>query len=363
MLDHLYKKSFYPTHARGLFTTCDDDGRYRIKVRGYDKFFNINETKVTQWPALEKETEGPYDMTAKENGCIIFIAATSSTSVVATSKHMIPEPKDDATSHGGVGYRWLLKHLEKAGRASEDLAAWLWTYRVTLVAELCDDEFEEHVLPYRRGRGLYLHGINYNTMALHTLPMDVVHQVAQQFGLWTVASISLGDDILAVRQMADDVQKTPTGVLDWMEGDESEGIVVRCRRAEDGSDFFFKVKNDTYLMYREYREVTKSLIEVVAASTKHREEQQQVRIKACYLKSGRGAGKKKLKIRFEKSLYYVHWLQERIVDHPEWFLHFKNNKGIIDVRNAFEQDCQDGKVAVDLKPGDLDIVIEWDTRW
>ncbi|ORZ23344.1 RNA ligase-domain-containing protein [Absidia repens] len=372
MQDHLYKKSFYPTHARGLFTTCDDDGQYRIKVRGYDKFFNINETKMTQWSALEKETEGPYDITAKENGCIIFIAALSSTSIVATSKHMIPDPKDDAASHGGVGYRWLLKHLETVGRAPEDLAAWLWTYRVTMVAELCDDEFEEHVLPYRtnnnKSRGLYLHGINYNTMALHTLPMDVVHQVAQQFGLLTVASISLGNDILGVRHMADDVQKTPTGILDWMDGDESEGIVVRCRRADDNSDFFFKVKNDTYLMYREYREVTKALVEVeratTAKSTKHHHEQQDtVRIKACYRKSGRGAGKKKLKIRFEKTLYYVHWLQERVVDHPEWFLHFKNNKGIIDVRKAFEQDCQDGKVAVDLKPGDLDIVIEWDTRW
>lgn len=47
MRDHLYKKHRYPTQARGLFTMCQE-GRYAVKARGYDKFFNINETEVTQ---------------------------------------------------------------------------------------------------------------------------------------------------------------------------------------------------------------------------------------------------------------------------------------------------------------------------
>jgi tRNA splicing ligase len=33
----------FPTLARGLFTQKNENGEYRIVVRGYDKFFNIGE--------------------------------------------------------------------------------------------------------------------------------------------------------------------------------------------------------------------------------------------------------------------------------------------------------------------------------
>jgi hypothetical protein len=50
MLEHLYRKtpSQYPTQARGLFTRRQPNGRYTVQVRGYDKFFNVNETAKTQ---------------------------------------------------------------------------------------------------------------------------------------------------------------------------------------------------------------------------------------------------------------------------------------------------------------------------
>jgi tRNA ligase len=38
----------FPTLARGLFTTeMDGEPKYRIVVRGYDKFFNIGEVPWT----------------------------------------------------------------------------------------------------------------------------------------------------------------------------------------------------------------------------------------------------------------------------------------------------------------------------
>lgn len=45
MQDYVYKQDPcpYPTRARGLFTTQD-----RIVVRGYDKFFNVNEVSWTK---------------------------------------------------------------------------------------------------------------------------------------------------------------------------------------------------------------------------------------------------------------------------------------------------------------------------
>ncbi|ORZ17775.1 RNA ligase-domain-containing protein [Absidia repens] len=361
MRDHLYKKYRYPTQARGLFTMRQADGRHVVKVRGYDKFFNINETEVTQWHVLEKETHGPYDITAKENGCIIFIAAASSTDLIATSKHTIPEPKDSQSSHGGMGYRWLLQHLASVNCAPESLAAWLHHHRVTLVAELCDDDFEEHVVPYRTDRGLYLHGINFNTTTLRTWPIQQVHQVAKQFGFRTVATRPI-PDLPSVRRLANTIQQNTTGVLTWMdeeEARESEGIVIRCRRRrqqqQHDEDFFFKVKNDTYLVYREYREVTKALVEVVTDDTNN--DRPRVIFKTA---GGAGAGKKP-KIRFEKTLYYVPWLRARVLDHPEWFYQYASNKGVVAVRQAFEKDWHDGKL-VELDVDNLDSLVERDSR-
>lgn len=47
--EHVYKKKahLFPTMARGVFTKKINDD-YQIMVRGYDKFFNILETKFTQ---------------------------------------------------------------------------------------------------------------------------------------------------------------------------------------------------------------------------------------------------------------------------------------------------------------------------
>ncbi|CEI93112.1 hypothetical protein RMCBS344292_07355 [Rhizopus microsporus] len=136
MRESVYKKkNKLPTMARGIFTE-KIDGKYHVAVRGYDKFFNILETGATQWPALESDTTGPYEITAKENGCIIFIAALSKETIAVTSKHSIPEDKTDIKAHAGVGYNWVIKHLASVDKKEKDLAEWMFDKKVTLVAEV-----------------------------------------------------------------------------------------------------------------------------------------------------------------------------------------------------------------------------------
>ncbi|KAG0167995.1 hypothetical protein DFQ28_009019 [Apophysomyces sp. BC1034] len=310
MQNYVYKKQpgLYPIEARGLFTTRNKEGQHSIVIRGYNKFFNIDEVKSTEWESIEKKTEGPYEIQAKENGCIIFITAASPTTVVVTSKHTIPEVRDDNTRHGGVGYRWLCKHLASVQKTEEDLAAWLYGKHLTLVAELCDDDFEEHVLAYTEPeRGLYLHGINHNTSMLQTLPSDAVQCVARHFGLLPTYYLTL-PDLKSVKDLADEVQKT-----NCFGGREVEGIVVRCKRND--KDFFFKVKNQQYLLYREYREVTRAML--------MRNNLQQVVFRQ---------DKKMPRIRYEETKGYVEWLRERIHDTPEWFDNYLGSKGIIRLR-------------------------------
>jgi tRNA splicing ligase len=297
---------------------------------------------------LEQDTHGPYTITAKENGCIVFIAAVSPTELVVTSKHMIPDPQDDPTSHGGVGYRWLLHHLASAHQAPATLAAWLHKFRVTMVAELCDDDFEEHVVPYTT-RGLYLHGINYNTTTLHTLPIDQVQTIGHHFGFHTIHHQKVSS-FATLRSFVDDAQR----MHQVMNENESEGIVIRCKRDSTAAmDFFFKVKYETYLMYREYREITKALVDI-----QQQQQQQDGDDGKITVVVRRRRGNKKLKIRFDRSLYYILWLQERVVDHPEWFYDYSRNKGIIAVRQAFEQDWKEGR----LEGADIGAVQDWVER-
>ncbi|KAJ1830022.1 trna ligase, partial [Coemansia sp. RSA 2711] len=140
--DYLYKKvpCPLPTQARGLFTGVDD-GEERIVARGYNKFFNIGEVPQTEWSWIEENTHGPYEFTVKEDGCFIMASGMDKGKILlVTSKHAINVP------HAEMARKWMEKMLHQAGRTCEQLATYLYENSATAVFELCDDEFEEHIL-------------------------------------------------------------------------------------------------------------------------------------------------------------------------------------------------------------------------
>lgn len=179
-------------------------------------------------------------------------------------------------SHAEVGEEWLRKYFAALGRSEADLAAVLWDKNWTAVAELCDDSFEEHVLPYPSElTGLHLHGLNVNSKAFQTMDQHTVDAFAKEWGFIQTRSV-VKDTLDDVKKFCDGVEKD--GI--W-EGQAVEGFVVRTTVAEPtshvttsgkapgegkspyspGSSFFFKVKFDEpYMMYRDWREVTRSLL-------------------------------------------------------------------------------------------------------
>lgn len=260
----IYKSRELPCHARGLFTV-----NQKIIVRGYDKFFNVDEVPATQYKTLKK-TSGPYEVTLKENGCIILISGLEDGNVVVCSKHSTgPRPKDVSKNHAVEGERKLKLQLEKIGKSMKDLGSLLYKLNVTAVAELCDDDFEEHVLEYTKDKsGLYLHGLNYNTIRFKSYPMDRVDAFAREWG-FIPTSYFVKDDFDSLWEFLNKAAETGT-----YEGNEVEGFVIRCR--ENGNDFFFKYKfEEPYLLYRQFRETTRALIrgepipEIVAKQRKH----------------------------------------------------------------------------------------------
>ncbi|KAA1477434.1 hypothetical protein DENSPDRAFT_584999 [Dentipellis sp. KUC8613] len=322
----------FPTLARGLFSielpSSNDAAaqKYRIVARGYDKFFNIGEVPWTTWAALEAHTKPPYDLTLKSNGCIILIAALTPTQLLVTSKHSLGPVAAQPESHAQVGERWLRKHLTAAGKTAEDLAHTLWEKNWTAVAELCDDEFEEHVLPYPAEKsGLHLHGLNNSSANFATQPPDAVAAFAREWGLIETLSTTL-PTVAAVREFTDDIARTGT----WR-GEAVEGFVVRTTVAEPpdtaeagkpgrspyapGTAFFFKVKFDEpYMMYRDWREITKAILSA---------------------KPGEEPRIPRSKMKRPETRMYMRWVEGEIKRDRSQFDSYAKGKGIIKTRETF----------------------------
>lgn len=108
-----------------------------------------------------------------------------------------------------------------------------------------------------------------------------------------------------VKEFTDEVKKACQ-----YEGKAVEGFVVRCKleAALGGVDFFFKIKYDEpYLMYREWRELTKAIL----------------------------AERKTYKCTYTLSRHYANWVQREMKNQPLLFNEYSKNKGIIKVRDMF----------------------------
>lgn len=254
------------------------------------------------------------------------MAALSPDKLLITSKHSLGPVAGADESHAQVGERWLMKHLEDAGKTPEQLAAYLWEKQWTAVAELCDDSFEEHVLPISRDMtGLHLHGLNANSGDFNTQAQPVVDAFAEEWGFIKTASIVLNTE-REVREFTEEVGKTGK----W-NGEAVEGFVVRTTigpRPTDvqkdtppyapGTSFFFKVKFDEpYMMYRDWRELTKALL-----SAKQRGNISNAKIS-------------KAKLRRRETIIYKHWVEKEIMQNPKAFESYTHNRGIIAVRDRF----------------------------
>ncbi|KAL8736200.1 MAG: hypothetical protein Q9166_000355 [cf. Caloplaca sp. 2 TL-2023] len=304
-----YKRRDLPTYARGLFTYKKKDGTPEIATRGYDKFFNVGEVHETHWENVTERTKGPYELSVKENGCIIFISGLEDDRLLVCSKHSTGARSDVDLSHAIAGERWVEKQLAEVGKTKKDLAKELRNRNVTAVAELCDDSFEEHVLAYdEKAAGLYLHGVNLNLPEFATYPGELVHKFADLWG-FKKAEYVIKDDVDTMKTFLDGCAKTGS----W-NGRDTEGFVIRCQRKDhhektNYQDWFFKYKfEEPYLMYRQWREATKSVI------------------------AGRPPRFKKHKAITEEYLLYA---RRQLAKNPKLGAQYNKNHGIIAMRDGF----------------------------
>ncbi|KAF3175985.1 hypothetical protein TWF751_003737 [Orbilia oligospora] len=304
-----YKKRDLPTKARGLFTLKSVGGNSMIVTRGYDKFFNIDEVEQTKWSWIEKNTKAPYEVTMKENGCIIFISGLPDGTLLVCSKHSTGPRGDASKSHSLVGDSWVERQLKRIGKTRDQLAKFLYNANVTAVAELCDDSFEEHILAYEGDdAGLYLHGINLNLPVFATWSGPQVHAFADDWGFKKI-EVFEKETVSELREFLEGVGESG----EW-NGRAVEGFVIRCKARHgpndpEWHDWFFKYKfEEPYLMYRQWREVTKAII------------------------SGKQPKVRKHKQITEK---YIAYAREQLRKDPAIGKAFQLNHGIIAMRDGF----------------------------
>ncbi|KAK9459644.1 RNA ligase-domain-containing protein [Lipomyces oligophaga] len=307
-----YLKGRLPSRARGLFSIVSKDGQgndcMEIVARGYDKFFNINETVETKWDYVKKNTRAPYYLTQKENGCIIFMSGLPDGNLLVCSKHSTGLRSGSQKSHSEVGEEWINRSLKTRGLTKRDLAATLRNMNCTAVAELCDDAFEEHILEYKSDRaGLYLHGLNLNISEFKTYPFVNVCQFANIFGFRMTKYL----EMLSFEEMKNFLDAC--AVTGSWDGQDVEGFVVRCQaRSPDSqalADFFFKYKfEEPYLMYRGWREATRAMLE-----------------------------NRKVRLKKHKAITieYLNFAKLYFQQSPDSASMYENNYGIVKLRKAF----------------------------
>jgi tRNA ligase len=207
----------------------------------------------------------------------------------------------------------------------------------SFLVQLCDDSFEEHVLPYsKESTGLHLHGLNENRKEFKTMLPDVVDDFARTWGFIVTKSTVL-QSIPEVKKFTDDINDAK----EW-NGEPLEGFVVRTHVGvpptkgnvrgnaspyAPGSSFFFKVKFDEpYMMYRDWREVTK----------------------ACLTQAEKGgniniSALPKKRMQRAETKVYVNWVIGEIKRDIRQFNGYQNNHGIVATRERFLKWLADNK--------------------
>jgi tRNA ligase len=182
-----------------------------------------------------------------------------------------------------------------------------------------------------------LHGLNKNQGLFSTAPPAEVDAFAAEYGFIQTASFSL-PSIKEVREFTDKIAESGK----W-QGEPVEGFVVRTSIARStslsspglnsnsgdarppyppGTDFFFKIKFDEpYLMYRAWREITKTILAYKAKSPLER--------------SKNPLNIPRSRLARPESRLYRDWVEKEIEARPGDFKDFSKGRNIIATRDRF----------------------------
>ena len=139
----------YSSKARGLFLNSQGD----VVMRGFDKFFNLGETKQTSLDNVLEHMTYPARVEMKENGFLGLIGATEQEGMF----HFYS--KSGQTNYSPLIEKAFLRDLPDP-HTRHEIWQTMRAHDVTVACEIVDAESDQHIIHYDKSRLYYLHAIH-----------------------------------------------------------------------------------------------------------------------------------------------------------------------------------------------------------
>lgn len=218
--------------TRGLFINTLTS---EIVIRAYDKFFNIGETRQTDYENLAENLTFPVTAWVKENGYLGLVGYDdASGDLVISSK---------STTEGDFA-DWFRQLFEKrCGSHRDYLIEYLRNHNGTLLFEVILPGQDPHIINYPHD-DLVLLEIVKRQRSYEALPESERHQVAKRIGVRSKKCAGVFADWEAFTAWYEATQ----GIDYLYEGKPIEGFVL-----EDDAGWHVKMKLDYYTFWKQMR--------------------------------------------------------------------------------------------------------------
>lgn len=239
-----YDKSYdtCSTMARGLFINTNTR---EIVIRGYDKYFNVNERGIenAKLAVVLKNTTPPYTTSVKENGYLGLVGYDRETdSVICSSKSTISE------EHA----QWVKEQLHGMLNPTklQNLKIMLRDCQLTLAFEVIEPQRDPHIIEYPKAKLVLLDGIR-RSLEFSKINRKQLQVIADTFGFECRAKGPTHDNKRKLAEFLISVSRSGFR----HNNQEIEGLVI-----EDANGNMTKLKLPYYSLWKACR----SAMEAVA---------------------------------------------------------------------------------------------------
>lgn len=260
----MFKKKWskQTTTTRGLFINTLSN---EIVARAYDKFFNINENRQTDYASLERNLAFPVTAWVKENGYLGLVGYDS------TAGDLVFASKTTTEGEFATWFRELFeaRFLQTTSKRQQ-LIDYLESRNTTLVCEVLLPDRDPHIIQYPRDEIVGLELIK-RQKDYETLPQTELAYLAGALGMRTKKQATTLADWSAFVAWYSGVQ----GIDYLQDGHAIEGFVI-----EDSKGWNVKIKLDYYTFWKQLRSALDALKKgkepKISAHCPHPEEAQKV---------------------------------------------------------------------------------------
>lgn len=204
-------------------------------MRGFDKFFNLDENPETSLENVLDHMEYPVCIETKMNGFLGLVGARDDNTLRYYSKS------------GQTDYSPLIRDhvtalLDERGVSETELGCMLNRLRVTLAFEIIDTESDRHIIHYPDSTAIFLHAIkNQQDFAIDREAENEVHRLCRLPQPGRIIGIPDRDRL---RRQITLAQK-----------DTGEGVVIY-----GANGYMVKVKSDLYLQSKRLRPLLENIL-------------------------------------------------------------------------------------------------------